>query len=216
MGKIRGEVYSLRISLVNVGVGVVYPPRTVKWYALTPSRAENLMESALSYTQSALSYVAANFAWALVGALLGIYIPHFFRWWEYIRRPDILGKWKSAYQSIDEPAGTWVTEDVSITVKKGKFRLKNSNSSHAYTYRAFATLTEKLYLVGDWESIRSSPDGRGAFILTVSGQGQSMYGYWVGSDRAGSRRYGRWVLARNQSLLDETKDLLEKMRHPRV
>src|SRR5215831_9818044 len=45
MAKIRGEVYSLRISLVNVGVGVVYPPshsEMVRSYAFTSRKPDGV------------------------------------------------------------------------------------------------------------------------------------------------------------------------------
>jgi hypothetical protein len=162
------------------------------------------------------AYVFGNLFWALVGALLGVSIPSLLLWAKYKQRPDILGDWKSSYQGIDEPEGTWVTEDISIRVKGSKLLLKNSKSSHQYNYSAFGSVTGKIHLIGDWESIRPGANAYGAFILTISAQGDSMYGYWVGTDRGGARRYGRWVLARSVSDIDGAKNLLECMRHSRL
>jgi hypothetical protein len=55
-------------------------------------------------------------AGAVLGALLSTAIPAAILWQRYKRRPDILGDWKSAYQGIDEPENTWVTEDRTIRV----------------------------------------------------------------------------------------------------
>src|SRR3954470_3687019 len=39
-----------------------------------------------------------------------------------------------------------------------------------------------------------SANARGAFIPTISARGDAVYGYWVGPDTCGARRYGRWGL----------------------
>jgi hypothetical protein len=51
-------------------------------------------------------------------------------------------------------------------------------------------------------------------VLTVSSQGNVLYGYWVGPDRFGARRYGRWVLGRDKLLVEEGKKLIDAMRLP--
>jgi len=126
-----------------------------------------------------------------------------------------LGEWKSAYQGIDEQPNTWVSEDLTISVGRGEIKIKNANSSHDYDYTAYGKILERVYLSGNWVSIRPGANAHGAFILTISAQGNMMYGYWVGPDLSGSRRYGRWVLSRNASMLDEAKALLEEMRKSR-
>lgn len=152
--------------------------------------------------------------WAIIGAFFGLWLPFIFHWWKYNRRPELLGDWKSAYQGIDEIAGTWVSENVHVDVAKGKFRLKNSSSSHGYNYTAWGNAVAKTHLVGDWESIRPGANAYGAFILTISPQGDSMYGYWVGPDKTQARRYGRWVLARDDEGLEKTKNLIEQLSQP--
>ena len=127
----------------------------------------------------AISVFSQTF-WALLGAIFGILLPVIAHSWKYLRRPELLGVWKSAYEGIDEPPGTWVTEELDIRVAKGRFCLNNADSSHGYNYTAWGHIAAKLYLVGDWESIRPGANAHGAFILTISAQGNSMYGYWVG------------------------------------
>lgn len=41
-----------------------------------------------------------------------------------------------------------------------------------------------------------------------------MVGYWVGRDRSGAHRYGRWVLARKEDDLEKAKVWLDHMRKP--
>lgn len=83
-------------------------------------------------------------------------------------------------KALMNPPGTCVTEELDIRVAKGRFCLNNADSSHGYNYTAWGHIAAKLYLVGDWESIRPGANAHGAFILTISAQGNSMYGYWVG------------------------------------
>lgn len=158
--------------------------------------------------------VTVQFFWALVGAGLGILLPSVTLWWQYKRRQELLGAWKSNYQGIDEPEGIWVAEDIFVDVSWGKFRFKNSKSSHKYNYTAKGRVTQKVFLVGEWESIRPGANAYGAFMLTISAQGDCMYGYWVGPDKTGARRYGRWVLARNEDGIDKAKRLIDSMRRP--
>jgi len=155
--------------------------------------------------------------WTVVGAVFSsllALIPTLVRWIQHKRRPELLGEWKSTYQGIDEPPGTWVTEDITIRASFGKLIFRNQNSSEGYRYTARTQLVEKSYLIGQWESIRPGANAYGSHILTVSAQGNYLYGYWVGPDQAGSRRYGRWVLARDHDGLERAKALLESMRKP--
>jgi len=156
----------------------------------------------------------AQLLWAVIGALLGIWLPMLHFRLQQLRHPKLLGKWDSAYQGIDEPPGTWVTEKVDVSIAYGKLKLKNSNSSQGYDYTAYATLDDGVHLVGRWESIRPGANAKGAFLLTVSSQGNIMYGYWVGPDRLGARRYGRWVVGRDKRLVEEGKKLADAMRMP--
>ncbi|MGH6864050.1 MAG: hypothetical protein ACRECN_07225, partial [Methylocella sp.] len=79
----------------------------------------------------------------------------------------------------------------------------------------WGSLVKAIHIVGDWESIRHGANAHGAFMLTMSAQGNMIYGYWVGTDLAGSRRYGRWVLVREKNRLAAAKQLLQDMRQPR-
>jgi hypothetical protein len=99
-------------------------------------------------------------------------------------------------------------------LEKSVLRIKNS--SEGYNYTAIGRLIQNNYIIGDWESIRPGANAYGCFMLTISAQGDSMYGYWVGNDKAGARRYGRWVIAQTQLAIDETKILLEQMRKSRL
>jgi hypothetical protein len=49
--------------------------------------------------------VFSQTVWALLGAIFGILLPVIAHSWKYLRRPELLGVWKSAYEGIDEPPG---------------------------------------------------------------------------------------------------------------
>ncbi|MEL7510134.1 MAG: hypothetical protein AAFN42_22625 [Cyanobacteria bacterium J06554_1] len=163
---------------------------------------------------NAITVIVIQLSWTLLGAALGVAFPAILTWWRYKRRPELLGTWQSRYQGIDEPKGTWVEEEIHIDVSLGKFRLKNAKSNHKYNYRANGFVVQKVYLVGEWESMRPGANAYGSFILTISAQGDCMYGYWVGPDKSGARRYGRWVLARREENIEKAKRLMESMRTP--
>ena len=158
--------------------------------------------------------------WLVFGAIFSLALTYgvqlFLLWIKNRKRPELFKDWKSQYQGIDEKPGVWVSEDLVFDTKFGKIRIKNKNSSEGYIYTAIGRLVQNNYIVGDWESIRPGANAYGCFVLTISAQGDSMYGYWVGNDRTGARRYGRWVIALNQSSIEETKALLEQMRKPRI
>lgn len=153
---------------------------------------------------------------AVLSTLLSITVPIAISWKKYKNHPELLGNWASSYEGIDEPQGAWVNENLYIDTHLGKLRLKNSNSSEGYQYIAKCNLVFGNHIIGEWLSVRPGANARGAFVLTVCGQGECMYGYWVGSDRVGARRYGRWVLARTQQELADAKAHLTEMRKSRI
>ena len=93
-------------------------------------------------------------------------------------------------------------------------RFKNKGNSRHYDYKAFATLFKEDYLLGTWTSRYPGGTNRGAFILTFVTDGEFLCGYWVGRDRRGANRYGRWVLSKKEAGLAEAKKTLGDMRMP--
>jgi len=151
--------------------------------------------------------------WALVGAVLGVAAPAIvFRIQQ--SRSTFRGKWLSNYQGIDEEPGTWVTETVHVFARLGKFRFKNEGNSRRYNYKADASLFKEDYLHGTWTSHYPGGPNRGVFILTFVTDGEFLCGYWVGRDRRGANRYGRWVLSRTETGLAEAKAMFDDMRMP--
>ena len=158
--------------------------------------------------------------WAIFGALLStifsVGIPLYASWIRYRKKPEILGTWKSAYQDIDEPESNWVNEDLIFYTRFGKLRMKNKNSSKGYCYSAKCRLVPGDHIIGEWISVKPGANAKGGLMLTVCAQGDRMYGYWVGSDNVGARRYGRWVLARKKQGIEEAKNNLNEMRKSRL
>jgi hypothetical protein len=165
-----------------------------------------------------MEHVIVGLLAAVFGALAHWFLPAL-RDWIHIRNLSsaLTGEWTSNYQGMDEPEGTWVQETVDFHVPflSSKVVLKNKGSSNGYCYTGWGLLVRGIHIVGDWESIRPGANAYGAFMLTTSAQGEIIYGYYVGIDLAGSRRYGRWVLVREKSKLPAAKQLLQDMRQPR-
>lgn len=122
------------------------------------------------------------------------------------------GEWLSQYEGIDEEPITWITERVTISVVHGRLVLKNSQSSHSYYYRGKGEILKEGYLIGSWKSTARDATAGGCFIFTIEPQGRYMWGYWVGPKRDGSRRYGKWAVARDEDGLKNAKGMLDEQR----
>jgi hypothetical protein len=161
-----------------------------------------------------------TFLWTVLGAVVtaifSLAIPWLMARISMAKRRDLFREWESEYQGIDEPEGTWVSEKLKIDTRGGKIRLKNSNSSEGYDYTATGRLLQNHFILGEWTSVRTGANAQGCFMLTISSQGNALYGYWVGSDLVGSRRYGKWVIAQDKATIERTKGILDAMSKSRL
>ncbi|MGK7928353.1 MAG: hypothetical protein AB4290_24455 [Spirulina sp.] len=144
-------------------------------------------------------------------------LPTISEWWRLRKlTSNLLGNWVSHYQGIDEPPETWVTETLTFSLDffRGQLLIKNADSSEEYNYTAYGEIKNNIHIIGHWISQRSGANAHGCFVQTISAQGNCMYGYWVGPDKTQARRYGRWVVARDESGISLAKKLIEDMRKP--
>lgn len=156
---------------------------------------------------------------AAFGAFLKWLLPICAEWWRLKKlTKDLLGLWFSEYQGIDEPPDTWVKESIMMSLDffTGQLRMKNADNSKSYDYTAFGKLQNDIHIIGHWVSIRPGANAHGCFMQTISPQGDKMYGYWVGPDKTFARRYGRWILARNELDISSIKTLAEEMQKPHL
>lgn len=153
----------------------------------------------------------------LSGAILKWIIPIFSEWLRIkLKTKELVGEWYSEYQDIDNDSSLWVKEkiDISLPFLSGKLEIKNMDSSRGYSYIGNAEIIDKTYLNGNWKSIRKASSATGCFLLSIDSQGQNLYGYWVGSDKIGARRFGMWVLSKENRNISEAKKLLKESRKP--
>jgi hypothetical protein len=153
---------------------------------------------------------------AIVTAIISLVIPWLVARVSMAKRHELFREWESEYQGIDEPDGSWVSEKLKIDTVGGKIRLKNRNSSEGYDYTATGRLLQNHFIVGEWTSERAGANAQGCFMLTISSQGNALYGYWAGSDLVGSRRYGKWVIAQDKAAIEQTKEILDQMSRSRL
>jgi hypothetical protein len=161
-----------------------------------------------------------TFLWTVLGAVVtaiaSLLIPWLVARISVSKQRDLFREWESEYQGIDEPEGTWVSEKVKIDTLGGKIRLKNSYSSEGYDYTAIGRLVQNLYIIGEWTSMKAGANAQGCFVLTISPQGNALYGYWAGSDLVGSHRYGKWVIAPDKASIERTKEIINEMSKSRL
>ena len=147
---------------------------------------------------------------AVLGSILSIGIPVIVTNRQYNRRHEFFGKWKSSYQSLDRPDAEWVNEEVDIDLHIRRFRIRNYSNEAKYDYIAYADLIDRTYLKGSYRSNRPGANAFGALVLTIAPRGDLLYGFWIGPNDTGERRYGGWVLGRTNDDIDRAKELLQR------
>ncbi|MGH8610162.1 MAG: hypothetical protein ACREX9_22960 [Gammaproteobacteria bacterium] len=156
-----------------------------------------------------IGVVVLTLVGAVVGTVLSIYVPAWRERRQYKRRKEFFGTWLSAYQSLDHWP-KWVDERVNIDLDLHRFRIDNSSNGAAYDYIAYAELVERTYLKGQYYSNRPGANAFGAFVLCISPRGNMLYGYWIGPNDRGERRYAGWVIGRTRDDIQTAKKLLTK------
>ena len=155
------------------------------------------------------SSIFLTLAGALGGTALSMFVPAHLERRQYKRRKEFFGVWQSAYQSIDHDS-EWVEEEVLIDLDLNRFRIRNSSNEAHFDYIAHAELIEKTYLKGKYVSNRPGSNAFGAFVLCISPRGNMLYGYWIGPNDKGERRYAGWVVGRKKEDLNIAIELLSQ------
>lgn len=159
---------------------------------------------------------AGRMFWIVAAALCSFALPFLISWLKHIRKPELVGEWQSLYQGIDDASETWVKEKVKISTYATQLKFRNANNSHNYDYTAYGKVLRGDFIVGEWTSIRSGSNAHGGFILSIASQGDALYGYWVGPDFGGTKRYGQWVLGKDASALQLAQEELKRATQPRI
>lgn len=119
------------------------------------------------------------------------------------RHPHLVGEWKSMYPMTFEAGVPLVEEVVDIRPARDGISITSRISNQHDYYTAFGRLPQDRLIIGEWKSRAEDSDTSGTFILTVSPNGQLMYGYFTSHDEQGGLTYAAWVLAKQGA--DEAK-----------
>lgn len=141
---------------------------------------------------------------AVVGALLSFGLPYVSRLRKNRARSDLVGAWKSAY--LIEESGSWIEEEIEITLKGSRFELRPVSNPVGDFYEATATLSNGE-LTGSWCSARGYAVG--SLILAVRPRGGLLYGYYTGSRESNERVFAAWVLGKGDDDVTQGKQLLQ-------
>jgi hypothetical protein len=147
---------------------------------------------------------------AVFGAMVSFVLPIVLNNKRFKKRPKLLGSWKSAYRPDFRDSTSAITEDVEIDLRFGKLRIRNRNNPSGDAYVVHADLVQRMYLTGQWVSLKRGANAFGAIILTISPLGNLMYGYFTGLGNSGERTYCGWVLGRTQKDLTTALELLRR------
>ena len=109
--------------------------------------------------------------------------------------PYLQGDWKSVYEVTYEKELSKVDEVVKIIPFKNGILIKSIKNSSNDSYCAYGKITgDSIY--GQWESFENSSDKAGEFILIITPDKESMYGYFTSPDRRSGNLFATWVLAK--------------------
>jgi hypothetical protein len=118
------------------------------------------------------------------------------------------GNWYSSYQWVDQP-NEWIDETVGVKVRRGYLNLDSTNPSSQY--EAEAELVGQEFVKGWFTSKRSGAHEAGVFMFAISPGGEMLYGYYIGPTDTGERRFGKWVMAKEQNNIAAARAILERV-----
>jgi hypothetical protein len=155
-----------------------------------------------------------------IGAIAAtIASPFLFRswthWWgkrKLLTHGNLLGTWRSTWQTNASVGNEWVTENVNVDVAKSLLRFANDNNSSHYQWTGEARVVGDSYVCGTWQS-KVKPASRGTFILALTDtaatkHGDALVGFFLGPNDDGFANYGAWAMARHTGDLSNAKKRL--------
>jgi hypothetical protein len=135
----------------------------------------------------------------VIGALLAQFLANRQAYSEVRQRADLKGTWMSLSETGEtrEP----VRDTVEISIKGGKFLIRNKEKKEGFDYEAHCSLFDQSMLVGPWKSDRPGATAKGHLMLQVASQGSYLYGVYSGIHSDGHHMLLGWVMARNEDCL---------------
>lgn len=147
---------------------------------------------------------------AFLGAVLSYYLPRVIAWNKLRKRPGFSGEWQSTWEpkSIEKPE--WVSEKMVVKRQFDAIQMTNFDNSFGYNYACEGKLVKGKHLTGKWYSTNDTAHADGAFILTITPQGNCMYGQIVGPNDEGDVNAGKFILGKTEKDIEFGKKMLEK------
>lgn len=147
-----------------------------------------------------LSFGSAIFG-AILGAVLGWILAEPYRlptWIALRRHTNLNGVWICGWTLVDSDSEPWCYDRVRLTHRMGKLRVEIIESRSGYDWEARLSF-ERAYFRGFWESRLPNASARGAMMLKLFSQGDSLAGYWIGDSQKPKLTAGRIIIAKTQS-----------------
>jgi hypothetical protein len=147
---------------------------------------------------------------ALLGAIFSYYLPKLIAWGNLRQRHNFSGEWLSTWEPKSEGRPEWVSEKMTIGRKLDVVELTNYENEYGYNYKCKGKLILGKHITGEWASTNNNAHSSGAFILTITPQGNCMYGQIVGPNDEGIVNAGKFVLGKTAEDIEFGKAMLDK------
>ncbi len=130
-----------------------------------------------------------------------------------LRFPHLVGEWKAIYPMTGEKGCPLASEDVEVRPCRDGLSFTSKMNIQDDYYTAFGKMPQERQIIGEWKSRQESSDACGVFMLTVSPNGNYMYGYFTSQDESGGAKYAGWVLVKKSGAdSDKIGDLITRAK----
>jgi len=133
---------------------------------------------------------------AILGAVCSYFLPKIIFSFKIKNKSNLSGNWKAKWQPQSKDFEDWVTEDMNIRYRLDVLIFVNSNNSKGYEYKCKGKMLRNNYILGEWASTKHGATAAGGFILTLSPQGNFIYGYMTGPNNQGIIKSSKFILGR--------------------
>ena len=149
----------------------------------------------------------------IIGALLGVVfsyiVPAIFDYIKYSKNKNVIGEWNSLWQPKNNVSGDYVKEKITISSSFGKFKFTNSENDLGYSWEGIGYIKYEKHIFGKWKSTKQGAHSKGAFLLSISPQGNFMFGEIVGPNDSGAIKNSPFILGRTDNDISLAKEWLE-------
>lgn len=125
--------------------------------------------------------------------------------------PYLQGNWESVYEMTFAKDRSKADEIIRIMPFKNGILMKSSKNSAKDSYCAYGTITgDTVY--GLWKSSEKSSDKTGEFMLIITPDKKSMYGYFTTPDYRSGNLFATWILTKKDDIKKETSITTKQLK----